>query len=274
MNFLIVFIIFLFIVILYLFMIQPRHKGPDSSPFLLYHYAHRGLHDNKKGIPENSLTAFQKAVANGYGMELDVQLTKDGVPVVFHDFDLNRMCGINKKIIHMDWSELQTVHLLNTTEGIPSFESVLQEVNGATPLIVELKIENLDKKLPETVNRLLSNYNGLYCIESFNPGVLYWYRKNNPSIIRGQLSTNFQHENNQLNFFYFCLSKLLFNFIGRPDFIAYNWKYRHDLSRRLCKNFFHALSAAWTIKSQTEMDLCRNDFSLFIFEGFIPNDSN
>ncbi|MFR9236298.1 MAG: hypothetical protein ACLVLH_26365 [Eisenbergiella massiliensis] len=69
---------------------------------------------------------------------------------------------------------------------------------------------------------------------------------------------------------FFLLSKMLSNIAARPDFIAYNWLYRDDLSRRICCGFYHALSVGWTIRSQKEMDECRKDFTLFIFEGFIP----
>lgn len=71
---------------------------PDFTPFMARYYAHRGgLHNNKNSNPENSMTAFKLAIENQYGIELDVQLSKDGIPVIFHDFDLKRACGIDKK---------------------------------------------------------------------------------------------------------------------------------------------------------------------------------
>ena len=70
----------------YLLLIMPRvNGGPDRSPFMEHYYAHRGFHDNNTDAPENSKPAFKAAVANGYGIELDVLLTKDNIPVVYHD---------------------------------------------------------------------------------------------------------------------------------------------------------------------------------------------
>ena len=85
-------IVVLVLAIIYLLCIMPRMVGrPDHKPFKELMYAHRGLHDNESDAPENSMAAFRKAVEGGYGMELDVQLSKDGVPVIFHDFTLERM---------------------------------------------------------------------------------------------------------------------------------------------------------------------------------------
>ena len=80
------------VIVAYLIAIMPRMTGrPDYTPLMDHYYAHRGLHDNKTDAPENSMKAFRKAVDAGYGIELDVQLTKDRIPVVFHDESLNRL---------------------------------------------------------------------------------------------------------------------------------------------------------------------------------------
>ena len=100
-------IIILVIVVLYLLMIMPRMiNRPDFTPFQGRLYAHRGLHDNETNAPENSLNAFQKAVDAGYGIELDVQLTKDEIMVVCHDFDLKRICGADVKVRDLTFEEL------------------------------------------------------------------------------------------------------------------------------------------------------------------------
>ena len=81
---------------LYLMAVMPRMTGkPDPIPFNTRFFAHRGLYDNNSEAPENSMAAFRRAVEHGYGIELDVQLSKDGVPVIFHDFDLARACGVS-----------------------------------------------------------------------------------------------------------------------------------------------------------------------------------
>ena len=97
---------------LYLFLIAPRMVNkPDRAPLMGVHYAHRGLFDNKTNAPENSLAAFKKAVAAGYGMEFDVQLSKDDIPVVFHDATLKRMCGVGGNVWDYTLKELQQMML-------------------------------------------------------------------------------------------------------------------------------------------------------------------
>ena len=165
--------------LLYLFMIMPRiWKKPEKSPHMGVLYAHRGLHDNDSDAPENSMAAFRKAVEAGYGIELDVQLTKDKIPVIFHDFTLDRICGVSGRVDAFTYAELQQFTLLQSKERIPKLEDFLAMVAGKVPLIVELKVEWMDISLCPVVQRLLSEYKGVYCIESFNPLALLWYRRN------------------------------------------------------------------------------------------------
>ena len=97
---------------LYAFLVAPRMFGkPDRSQFSGVLYAHRGLFDNKSDSPENSLNAFRKAVENGYGIEFDVQLSKDKIPVVFHDLSLKRVCGIEGNVCDYTLEELQKMRL-------------------------------------------------------------------------------------------------------------------------------------------------------------------
>lgn len=241
-----------------------------------YYYAHRGLHNLNEGVPENSMKAFRLAVEKGYGIELDVQLSADGVPVVFHDNTLTRMCGVDRRVCDLTLAELKKLSLggagkPDTGERIPTFQEFLEMADGRVPLIVEIKMEKWDARIPEAANGLLKDYRGPYCIESFHPGALVWYRKHRPDVFRGQLCTNFNKEHLNHSLPYFLLGKMLTNIAARPDFIAYNWKYRNDLSRRICCDLYHALPVAWTIRSRQELDECRKDFQLFIFEGFEPD---
>ncbi len=260
------------IIFLYFFLIMPRivHR-PNNSPMkgeLLF--AHRGLHDNHAGIPENSMTAFRKAVEAGFGMELDVQITKDGIPVIFHDFTLRRMCNEAGKIEDYTYEELQAFRLLGTDEKIPTLKEFLAMVAGRVPLIVELKAEWLDVSVCPAADRLLSDYQGGYCIESFNPLALLWYRRNHKEVMRGQLSTDFKKDGNYRNLIYFLLTYLLTNAVTKPDFIAYNWKFRHKLSLKLCRGLYRLPAAAWTIQSKEDLEAVRKDFDVFIFDSFYP----
>ncbi len=263
-------LLFLFFVFLYLLLIMPRLRKPELSALLKHHYAHRGLHNLRQGIPENSMAAFARAVIHGYGIELDVQLSKDGQAVVFHDATLNRMCGVDKRVDALTLAELKELSLAGTREKIPAFQEFLDLINGQVPLVVEIKMDKKDDRIPEEVNRLLKDYKGVYCIESFHPSALIWYKKHRPDVVRGQLSTNMKKDMAHPSFVHILLGYLVSNIAAKPDFIAYNWKYRKNISFQLCTKLLGALPVAWTIRSQEELDLSRNDFRLFIFENFNP----
>jgi len=260
------------IIVLYLLAIMPKlHKNTDSIKLDGWLYAHRGLHNNKSEAPENSLKAFSRAVEQGYGIELDVQLTKDLVPVILHDYNLKRACHVDAAVADLTYEELQQYHLFKSKEKIPTFQEVLATVNGKVPLIIELKIPWKPDRLCELVTKLLENYQGIYCIESFNPLGLMWFRKHYPEIVRGQLATDFRREKvegDQIQ--YFILKHLLLNFCTKPDFIAYHHVYKKGLSFSICRNIYRTKTVAWTIQSQEQLEGCRKYYKLFIFDSFIP----
>ncbi|MDO4294404.1 MAG: glycerophosphodiester phosphodiesterase family protein [Eubacteriales bacterium] len=265
-------LIFLFLAVwaAYLFLLHPRLRRADGRAFSQVFFAHRGLHDGNRLVPENSLAAFSRAVKAGYGIELDVQLSGDGVPVVFHDATLSRMCGIDRRVDELTFRELRELSLAGTGERIPSFAEALELVAGQVPLLVELKMDRIDMEIPRRADALLSSYPGRYCIESFHPLALWWYRKNRPRIFRGQLSTNFNIENRTLSPFQYLFGKMVLNVIGRPDFISYNWRFRHDTGLWLARCLFRAPCAGWVIRSPRELASCKKMFSMFIFEDFLP----
>ena len=267
----VVLIVILVLIVLYFLAIKPRlSRQKQWAPFKGVYYAHRGLHDNESEAPENSLPAFKKAVKAGYGIELDVQLTKDRVPVVFHDFTLERACGKPGKVYEYTYEELQQFPLFQSNERIPKFEEILKAVDGKVPLIVEIKLEWMDLTVCAFVDKLLKEYKGLYCIESFNPLVLTWYRRYHNDVLRGQLSDAFLKEGEYRGVLYWILQNLLLNWMTKPDFVAYNHKYADNLSRRLCRKLYKNMAAAWTIKSQQELEAAKEEFDVFIFDSFIP----
>ncbi len=262
------------VAVLYLLAIMPKlSKNPRMEDLDGWLYAHRGLHDNHSNAPENSLRAFELAVERGYGIELDVQLTKDLVPVVLHDYNLKRVCNEDFKVSEHTYEELKRFHLFMSQEKVPTLEEVLSLVNGKVPLIIELKIPWKADKLGKAVSDLLKNYKGLYCIESFNPLGLIWYKKNYPEVVRGQLATDFIREKTKgSKFQYFVLKHLLLNFMAKPDFIAYHHIYKKDLSFTICRKLYKAKTVAWTIQSQEDLNNCGKYFEWFIFDSFIPEE--
>lgn len=257
--------------LLYLLMVMPRMADkPDPLPFEKVLYAHRGLHDNQSQAPENSMAAFRRAVEAGYGIEMDIQLTKDKVPVVFHDFTLKRICGAEGKVSDYTYEELQQFRLCRSEERIPGFQDVLDMVGGRVPLIVEFKIERLDVSLCPIADKLLRDYKGLYCMESFNPLGVWWYRRHHREVMRGQLADAFHREKEYRGILYFILENLLLNFITKPDFVAYNHRHASMVSRRICHGLYHNTAAAWTIKNEEELAEAKKHFDIYIFDSFIP----
>ena len=203
-------------------------------------------------------------------MELDVQLTKDDKLVVFHDATLKRMCGVEGNVWDYTLEELQQFKLADSPETVPTLEAVLKLVRGRTPLIIEYKLDRPLMKVCELGDGLLSRYSGAYCIESFHPFALMWYRKHRPDVMRGQLSGNLAKEtkNPKLKIIYALVTYLLTNVLTRPDFIAYDHRYVNNISRRICRAL-GALSVAYTIKSTERYEEVKNDFHLFIFDSCI-----
>ncbi len=243
---------------------------PDTGLFRKKYFAHRGLYDNLGEAPENSMEAFRRAVDAGYGFELDVQMTKDGIPVIFHDSTLERMCGVKKELGDCTYEELQQFTLAGSGERIPKLEDMLRMVGGRVPLIVEIKSEKKDVSFCAVIDRMLRDYQGEYCIESFNPLVLMWYRKHHNSVVRGQLASNFRMDGNHKNVIHFFMTHLLLNFLTGPDFIAYNHQFKEEPGRRICRALYGHPAVAWTIRSREELEKMSKEFDVFIFENFLP----
>ena len=205
------------------FILAPgRADRRQKEPFRNRNFAHRGLHSRDRSVPENSLKAFDLAAEAGYGIELDVQLSKDGQVVVFHDDTLNRVCGIDARVDELNYAELRDLSLLDTEEKIPLFSDVLAVIKGRGPLIVELKNGRSNKELCEKTCEMLRKYNGEVCIESFNPMIVAWFRFHAKEFLRGLLSApKEEYEGQTSKFTAFLLSRGMINFICRPQFIAY-----------------------------------------------------
>lgn len=252
----------------YLGLIMPRMIKRPKNRSKTY-YAHRGLHNNAGNAPENTLAAFEKAVKAGYGIELDVQLTKDEQVVVTHDFHLRRNCGVNKEVDRLTYRELLEYPVFFSKERIPLLTDVLKVVDGKVPLIIELKYKD-GSKICQKTDEILKAYQGEYCIESFHPQVLWWYRMHRPDICRGQLSMNYQRTEKWHQPQYYMMRHLLTNFLTKPDFIAYDCRAKRAVSLWVCRNLFQCPAYAWTVKSRTQLQETKKYFDAFIFEGFRP----
>lgn len=256
----------------YLFMINPRvGKDVDMSAFEETLIAHRGYFNNESDSPENSMAAFGKAVENGYGIELDVQLSKDHKLVVFHDNTLTRMCGAEKKVSDCTYEELQQYSLAKSEQKIPLFTEVLELVNGKVPLVVEVKPDGEYIEATKMMYEQIKDYKGIYCMESFHPMAVAWFKKHAPHVVRGQLSMDYFVEDPGRSLIQkVMLSNLMLNWLARPQFIAYNHKQVNQKSYALCRKISRVKNVAWTIRSQEELEKAKEVFTVMIFDSFKP----
>jgi len=265
-----VFVILLFLVMIYIGAVGGRVGHPGLKNLQGWSYAHRGLHS--EGIPENSMAAFRAALENGYGIEFDLHLLKDGNLAIIHDSLLKRTTGCDGRIEDLTTEDLKDYHLEGTEETIPTFRELLNLYDGKAPLIVELKPVNGNHAiLTETACNMLEGYNGVYCIESFDPRCIAWLKKNRPKIIRGQLAENFFRSNSTLSAaLKFVLTHSLSHFFTMPDFTAYKFADRKNLSTFICRRLYGVQGVSWTIRSKEDYDIAVKEGWLPIFENFIP----
>lgn len=259
------------LVILFLFALRCRSDHPGMKELQGWSYAHRGLHGN--GIPENSMAAFKAALDAGYGIELDVHLLSDGNLAIMHDSLLNRTTGQPGRIEDLTTEQLKDYPLEGTEETIPEFMDLLTLYNGKAPLIVELKpIDGNHAQLTETACKMLQNYPGPYCLESFDSRCIFWLKKNRPDLIRGQLTYDyFGSRVDMPDYLRFLLKHNLLNFLTYPDFIAYQYCDRKaSVTTDICRRLWKAQGVSWTLKTREEYDTAVKEGWLPIFEGFRP----
>ncbi|MEX1118303.1 MAG: glycerophosphodiester phosphodiesterase family protein [Terrimicrobiaceae bacterium] len=232
-------------------------------------FAHRGLFGGD--APENSLTAIRRAKALGFPVEIDVQATRDGRVVVFHDWSLERMTGHGSLVVDTVWKDLSQLRLNGTQEAIPSLEHVLEEVNGQVGLLIEIKNRGRVGMTESAIASVLDKSPGAFAIQSFNPRTVLWFKNHRPRYLRGQISCHFETDPMP------AWKKALFanyatNGFTTPDFIAHDWRRLPALIPMAIKRFLRLPLLGWTVRSQREQDACLAWADNTIFEGFVPRE--
>ncbi|MBO5925838.1 MAG: glycerophosphodiester phosphodiesterase [Clostridia bacterium] len=227
--------------------------------------AHRGLHGGD--IPENSMLAFERAVDNGYNIELDVHITLDGVVVVFHDDTLTRVCGVDKKIADCTKPELDNYTLANTDLHIPTLVEVLDMVDNRVEVLVEIKsTDSKVGRLESATYDIIKNYTNI-SIQSFNPMSVKWYKDNAPSIPRGILATG-EYPGQKWPVSY-MLKAMWFNGLIKPEFIAYDERFLLT-SKYLPRKRKGLKVLSWTVSSEDRYDQIKHLVDNVIFENWTP----
>jgi len=262
--------ILLVVTAVYFYMSAPRRKSlrPDMGE-LHTDYAHRGLHN--ESFPENSIAACVAAMEAGFGIELDVHLSSDGEVIVFHDDDLLRMCGEDVKLSSLSSAELTARKLGGSEYTIPRLTDVLGAVDGRVPILIELKGTNSDTRLCEKLMQVMKDYDGKYCVQSFNPFLLGWFKKNAPEIVRGLLYTNFFKNSSGKRINDILLTSMVGNIIARPDFISADGRFLDLFPAKMMRKFYRLPFLCWTITDGENFDRFSKEDIRNIFENFTPS---
>lgn len=165
-----------------------ERRAPDW--LTRWEYAHRGLHG--EGVPENALAAAEAAIAAGMGIECDIQLSRDGVPMVFHDWELDRLTDRKGTVTSFDAAELQEISILKSRQTITRLDDFLAAIDGRVPLLIEIKSKP-DYDVTQScgaVSAVLADYAGQHAVMSFDPRVGGWFFKHDESRCRGLVCTD------------------------------------------------------------------------------------
>lgn len=247
------------------------------AAFLSTPFAHRGLHGQVSGCPENSLPAFEAAIAHGYGIELDLQLSKDGQAMVFHDYSLSRLTDEIGPIAQRSAAELSCLKLKGSAAHVPTLREILAFVAGRVPLLIELKDQDGALgpdvgKLEAATTAVLEGYEGPAALMSFNPHSVAALAAIAPRRPRGIVSCAFteqdwptipamrRRELMEIPDFERCDACFISHDVNDLDSPALR-QLKADGAPVLC----------WTVKSVRAEETARRTADNITFEGYLPD---
>lgn len=246
-----------------------------AASFLSRPIAHRGLHDTANGRAENSPKAFTEAIAHGYGIELDLQLSKDGQAMVFHDYDLARLTSEKGPIAQRTAAELAEINLLHDGDGVPTLAAVLAQIDGQVPILIEIKDQDGQMgtdvgPLELAAAALLKDYAGDFAVMSFNPHSVAVLQSALPDAPRGLVTCDYTAED------WPVLPKPVRDSLRDiPDFDRLECTFishdRADLNAARVgqiKDAGHPI-LTWTIKSAEQEAVARQIVANITFEGYL-----
>ena len=241
--------------------------------------AHRGLHNTAAGVIENTLGAARAAIDAGFAIECDVQLTKDGAAIVFHDDELERLTHASGEVRDWTLSALQCQSLRHTTETIPSLPDFLAAIAGKTPLVIELKSAfDGDLRLLSAVADALRAYRGAVCLESFDPALIAHLRLHAAQMGVAHIPLGIVGEANYTARDWPQLSSQqrqeMTHFLHypqtRPDFISWNVADLPHAIPFLAREGLRLPVTTWTIRSEEQAQSARQWSDQVVFEGYTP----
>ena len=236
--------------------------------------AHRGLHDQAKGIIENSASAVRAAMGAGYAVEVDLQCCAGHMPIVFHDATLDRLTGETGDVATRDAEALCSLPLRGSEDRILSLTALLALVNGRVPLLIEVKSTwTREGKYEANIALLLASYPGPVAVMSFDPHCVAAFREVSPSLPRGLIAERFDDQSYwpRLSFGQrFAMRNLLTSAFARPHFIAYDIRALPAVAPLVAQTVFGLPLLTWTVRTKEEQDRALRYADAMIFEGIRP----
>lgn len=241
--------------------------------------AHRGLHDLHERIVENSLSAARAAIAAGYAIECDVQLTLDGAVVVFHDDTLERLTKGEGRLDEKSLSELRRLSLADTRDGVPSLEELLSAIAGKTPLVIELKSRfDGDVSLAARVAKIVATYEGPAAIESFDPEIIAHLRARGGELgvehVPLGIVAQAAYDGPEWSALSPEKAAAMTHFLHyprtQPDFLSWNVDDLPNAAPLLCREGVGLPVTVWTVRSKEQAARAELYADQIVFEGFAP----
>jgi glycerophosphoryl diester phosphodiesterase len=234
--------------------------------------AHRGYHDREDGRIENTIPAAEAAIARGFAIECDLQLTKDDVAIVFHDDTLDRLTEATGPVKARTLAELKAIPLRGTGARIPTLDELLAAIGGRVPVFAEFKSGfDGNRRLEQIAAPRLAAHAGPLAVMSFDPDSVLALKKLAPALPRGMVADSFADEEwktipplRRLALRHLAAAPLV-----KPSFIAYGV---HDLpaDAPLLLRHLGTPLLTWTVRAEADRATARRYADQIIFEGFDP----
>lgn len=237
--------------------------------------AHRGLHDAAAGVVENTATAFKAAIAGGFGIETDLQISADGEAMVHHDDAFGRLTEGSAYLAQMNAADIKAVRFQATADRVLTLNELCELVAGRVPLVIELKSRfDGDMRLVARAAEVLAGYGGPVALMSFDPAPIARLREIAPALTRGIVAERHytHHEWDALSGLEkFRLAFLLHAPQTRPQFLAYSVKDLPAVAPLAARHVFRLPLLTWTVRSEADRSRSGRWADQMIFEGFRPS---
>jgi glycerophosphoryl diester phosphodiesterase len=236
--------------------------------------AHRGLHDAATGVIENTASAFTAAVAGGFAIETDLQLSADGEAMVHHDFALGRLTLGSRQLAAMTAAGLREVPFKATADRMMTLGELCDLVAGRVPLVIELKSRfDGERRLVQRAADVLKDYRGPASLMSFDPAPIEALRALAPGIVRGIVAERHYVDDEWRSLTAEQKRSLAFLLHAprtRPHFVAYHVKDLPSVGPWIARNLFRRPLLTWTVRTAEDQARAKRCADQMIFEGFRP----